>query len=199
MMGSKHNRYKRYVKYMTRYLFKERLFGLDFSMRDASLLKKTHGVMHGYCASPTEHLKKIFDGLDHPERARFLDIGCGKGLALRIAHERFAKVTGVEYDQRLADICERNMRRLGMDDVRVFCGDAREFDNYDSYDVFYLANPFDGEILKPVLDKLPRGATIIYYHPICHQLVLDTGRFRLVRSLYDKERSYDTYIYESID
>jgi len=180
----------------------ERARGLDLSMRDKSLAIATGGVMHGYCVTPRSHFQAILRELDFNHNRAFLDIGCGKGLALKLAREHpgFSKCGGVEYSKRLAGICEQNMHRLGLDDVTVWVGDAREFEDYESYDTFYLFNPFGPEIFQDVIKKLPsHGTTVIYHNPTCHQLVLDTGRFQLKKQLYDNERGYDTNIYVGID
>lgn len=101
---------------------------------------------------------------------------------------------------KTADICVRNMHRLGLDDVTVWIGDAREFEDYKSYDTFYFFNPFGPEVFQNVIKKLPsHGTTMIYHNPTCHQLVLDTGRFQLKKQLYDKDRDYYTNIYVGID
>lgn len=198
----KWKRYWRLVRYVSRWIFIERLRGLDFSMRDKSTLAATDGVMHGYCVTPPEHFRAILQELDFSQDRMFLDIGCGKGLVLKLAgeHPGFSKCGGVEYNKKLAGICVQNMHRLGLDDVSVWVGDAQEFEDYESYDTFYFFNPFGPEIFQDVIKKLPsHGTTVIYHNPICHQLVLDTGRFRLEKKLHDKDRDYDTNIYVGID
>lgn len=194
------NRYWRYAKYMARYLFRERLFGLDFSMRDKSLLKKTNGVMHGYSITPQGHIDEILGRLDYTKNTAFLDVGCGKGFVLKSAAQRpFQRCDGVEYDERIAGICKKNLRRLKIENVQIFCGDAREFEEYGKYDTFFFFNPFGEEIFQEVLKKIPTGgSTIIYHNPTCHQLIMDTGCFRLKEQLYDPEKDYYTNIYESV-
>ncbi len=195
-------RYWRILRYGFCWIFMERLRGLDFSMRDKSLIAATGGVMHGYCVTPHSHFRAILQEVDFSHDRAFLDVGCGKGLTLKLAREHpgFTKCGGVEYNKKIADICVRNMHRLGLDDVTVWVGDAREFEDYKGYDTFYFFNPFGPEIFRDVINKLPsHGTTVIYHNPTCHQLVLDTGRFRLAKQLYDKERDYDTNIYVGVD
>jgi len=195
-------RYWRLLRYVSRWIFLERLRGLDFSMRDKSTLAATGGRMYAYCVTPHGHFRAVLKELDFTRDRAFLDIGCGKGLTLKLAREHpgFSKCGGVEYNKKIADICVRNMHRLGLDDVTVWVGDAREFEDYGSYDTFYFFNPFEPEIFWDVINKLPsHGTTVIYHHPTCHQMVLDTGRFRLEKQLYDKDRDYYTNIYAGID
>ena len=121
-------RYWRGLRYVSHWTFMERLWGLDFSMRDKSLIAAASGVMYGYCVTPHSHFRAILRELDFNHNRAFLDIGCGKGLALKLAREHpgFSKCGGVEYDKRLAGICVQTMHRLGFDDVTVWVGDARE-------------------------------------------------------------------------
>ncbi len=200
-VAKKCKRYWRGLRFAFHWIFMERLRGLDFFMRDKSLTAATGGVMHGYCVTPPEHFRAILRELDFNHDRAFLDIGCGKGFVLKLAREHpgFSKCGGVEYNKKIADICVRNMRRLALDDVTVWVGDAREFEAYESYDTFYFFNPFGPEIFQDVIKKLPsHGTTVIYHNPTCHQMVLDTGRFQLKKRLYDKERDYDTNIYVGI-
>jgi len=195
-------RYGRIWRYGLRWIFMERLWGLDFSMRDMSTSDATGGTMHAYSATPQSHFRAILKELDFSHERSFLDIGCGKGLMLKLArkHPGFSRCGGVEYNRKIADICKRNMHRLGLNDVAVWVGDARGFEDYKSYDTFYLFNPFGPEIFRDVICKIPSyGTTVIYHNPTCHQLVMDTGRFRLEKQLYDKDRDYCTNIYIGID
>ena len=195
-------RYWHILRYGVRWIFMERLRGLDFSMRDSSTFVATGGMMYAYRATKPGHFLEILKGLDFNHERSFLDIGCGKGLVLKLAkeHPGFSKCGGVEYNRKTADICTRNMRRLGLDDVPVWVGDAREFADYESYDTFYLFNPFGPEVFRDVIRKIPsHRTTVIYHNPTCHQLVMDTGRFQLKKQLYDKFRDYYTNIYIGID
>lgn len=196
------NRYWRILRYGLRWIFMERLRGLDFSMRDYSSFNYTSRAMHPYSATPPNHFRAILNELNFDHDRSFLDIGCGKGLMLKLAHEcpGFNKYAGIECNKKLADICTRNMHRLDMDDVTVWNGDARKFKGYESYDIFYLFNPFGTDIFSDVINKIPSHATtVIYHNPTCHQLVMDTGRFQLKKQLYDKNREYYTNIYIGVD
>lgn len=180
----------------------ERLWGLDFSMWDTSTFVATGGTMYAYRVTPPSHFRAILKELDFSHDRAFLDIGCGKGQVLKWTrkHLGFSKCGGVEYNREIADICTRNMHRLGLDDVSVWVGDARAFEDYESYDTFYFFNPFGPEVFQDVIRRIPsHGTTVIYHNPTCHQLVLDTGRFRLKKQLYDKDRDYYTNIYMGID
>ncbi len=60
----------------------------------------------------------------------------------------------MEYDEKLTEICNKNMKRLKLtDSMTVTCTDAREFENYGDYDVFYFFNPFKGRHRRQTKDK----------------------------------------------
>lgn len=69
-------RIKRYIRFSIQYFIYEKPRGLDFTMRDRSLLKKSEGIYHGYSKSNEVHLRKIFQQLSY-EDAKLLDVGCG--------------------------------------------------------------------------------------------------------------------------
>lgn len=49
-------RLKRYLLFGLQYFLWEKPRGLDFTMRDTSLLKKSQGVYHGYAKTDEKHL-----------------------------------------------------------------------------------------------------------------------------------------------
>lgn len=66
----------------------------------------------------------------------------------------FENVGGVEYTKELCDICRNNLSILKLDKVKVYNCDAKEFEEYSDYDVFYFCNPFDETILSVVAQKI---------------------------------------------
>lgn len=110
--------------------------------------------------------------LNQVEGKAIIDIGCGKGMVLWQASRHtpaFDKVGGVEYDERLVDVCQRNMKKLGLD-VDVTCADARVYQSYSEYDVFYFFNPFTEDIFTEVVNAIitqnpGKTITLVYYRP----------------------------------
>ena len=106
-------RYARYFKYISQWLFAEKIWGLDFTMRDTSLLKQSGGVLHGYSKTDEKHAKEIFERIHVSESKKIIDIGCGKGAFLREASKYpFGKIAGIEYDERIASIAKRNFNQI---------------------------------------------------------------------------------------
>lgn len=192
----------RYVVYMCQYMG-ERIRGLDFSMPTAGELAKSRVEYYGYCKTSEKHVKKILKSVPvNPAESGFLDVGCGKGLALKAAKEfGYSKVAGIDFDQNLLDIAEKNMKVLGIEGVSCIYANALEFEHYGDYNVFYFFNPFDDTVLTPVVQRIldsvvenPRKIYILYHHPK-YSGVMDRAGFEKIGTLYDSLRDYDTYVY----
>lgn len=124
----------------------------------------------------------------------FMELGCGKGRIVLDAARRypFARVIGVELSSELSDAARRlvESRRssLRCPDVRIETADATTVAIPDDMTFAYFFNPFTGPSFERVLenvvaslDRAPRRVRIIYVMPIEHDMVLRTGRFRVVR------------------
>ena len=196
-------RYWRYVRYIFQWLFMEKLRGLDFTMRDKTLLYEGGGL-HGYGKTDDAHARTLFESIKNDDTQHIIDIGCGKGVVLREAcRKSFGRIAGLEYDDRLVEIATRNFQRLGLlNRVEIYQGDARDFEHYEEFNVFYFANPFDAEIFNTVMKKIVDTQKydvieIIYYHPSeAHKGVVYKYGGKLVERLYDNVRDYETLIYK---
>ena len=202
-------KWSRYLLFLGEYLFLEKPRGLDFTMRDIRLYRKSAGKYHGYSKTDEKHLREIFRSLDFSRCRRLLDVGCGKGVVLKeAARFPFERIAGIELQKKLAETAERNFRILGLAD-RISClqADAEEFDGYGDYDVFFFFNPFSEEIFTKVIDRSLKSAkddgpgTFIYHNP----QYLDTLEERVKRFVrdpacvrktvfHDKRKNYDTCI-----
>ena len=112
-----------------------------------------------------------------PDRDVFADFGCGKGRAVLLAAQRaFQSVWGVELSGQLAQTARDNVRRasrhLRCNAVRIVEQDATRFEIPDTLTVAFFYNPFAGDVLRRVLDRLhasvqrrPRNLRIIYAIP----------------------------------
>jgi predicted RNA methylase len=128
----------------------------------------------------------------------FLDYGSGMGRAvISAATYPFRKVIGVELSAQLNVLAEENIRRahtkLKCKNVQVITADAASYLPPDEVTIFFLFNPFDGEILARVFDNIrtslenaPRHIRVVYQPPAGqHQTMLDncnwlkkSGQFR---------------------
>lgn len=118
----------------------------------------------------------------------FLDYGCGKGRALAYAATfPFRRIIGVDRVPELCAAAEENLRRVKPDiqcaDIDIVAADAREFELPGDVSVIFMFNPFTGQILEDVQEKIrqslaraPRKTTIIYLYPHNRQEDAFAGR-----------------------
>ncbi len=195
-------RLKRYLRFSIQYFLLEKPRGLDFTMRDTSLLKESGGIYHGYSKSNEPHIREIFNRISC-KGARLLDVGCGKGVVLKEALKfPFAKVAGIEISQELVQIAKKNFKIMGISD-RITCihADAAAFDGYGGYDVFFFFNPFSEEIMQKTVDKIfqSRAAgddkiTVIYHNPRFLSVFEKNAQVLEKTMLHDGMKDYDTCI-----
>ena len=200
-----YHRAKRYLRFLYQYLFLERPRGLDFTMRDAALYKKSYGLYHGYSKTEEEHLHLIFENLSYETERRLLDIGCGKGVVLKEAvNYPFAKVAGIELETELLHTAKKNIRILGLED-KIDCihADAVSFNEYKDYNVFFLFNPFSEQVLSKVVKRISDGrpekeypVTFIYHNPRFLHIFEKREDFTIIKWLHDPVKDYDTCIFE---
>ncbi|PDV99212.1 hypothetical protein A9Q02_22285 [Candidatus Chloroploca asiatica] len=167
-------------------IFADRLRGLDFltavRAEDAGL-----DPTYAFRSSPSgnKYLRRILTDLKITSKDAILDIGCGKGSAMRtMLAFPFVRVDGIELSEQLAAIATRNFKRLKAQRAHVFHGDASMFAGYDAYNIVYLYNPFPANVMQPVVQALMRSVheaarelVIIYNNPTCHATVVAQGVF----------------------
>ena len=121
----------------------------------------------------------------------FVDAGCGKGKALLVWQEQLVKwrirsmVAGVEYYEPLAAIAQRNYRKLFTKPGNIFVGDVTRFDYRGLGDklILYMFHPFDGVVLRELLNSLTELKTVIIYNnPVHEDVITDFG----YRTIYQK-------------
>ncbi len=123
------------------------------------------------------------------EQYAFLDVGCGKGRAVLLAAEMpFREVLAVELNPGLAETARSNIARweaIGRARcaMRVVCCDATELALPGSPLLVYLYNPFSGEVLRQLLERLDGWAAggkrleILYLYPEQEQIFAEFPRF----------------------
>jgi SAM-dependent methyltransferase len=162
----------------------ERLRGLDFTTQiqpgaggyDPTVVFKSSPSGGGF-------LRRVLDDLEISAADAIIDIGCGKGSAMRtMAEYPFYKVDGVELSERIAAIARRNFLKLECGKCTVFTMNAADFTEYDRYGFVYFYNPFPEQVMSTVIDNLlgsltrsPRKIFIIYDNPLCHDEIIKGG------------------------
>jgi protein-L-isoaspartate O-methyltransferase len=142
--------------------------------------------------SGDRYLSQMLSKLRIDTGEKILDVGCGKGNAMRrMLHFPFVHVDGVELSPALAAIADRNFTRLKSRRTTVFVADAAEFQSYGDYDFIYFYNPFPASVMRQVLHSIgeqPPGGKeviIIYNNPTCQAIVTDAG-FSHLRTFPDR-------------
>lgn len=167
----------------------EGMFGLDFVTRcQPESLGLDANLSYCYTPSGDKHLKRLLRDFAINSNDAILDIGCGKGSAMRMMSQfPFAKVDGIELSTELATIAKRNFDTLGLKNTAVFNDNAALFSNFGAYNLIYLFNPFPSIVMRPVMASLlnslkehPREVVIIYLNPICHEDVIADGTFKQI-------------------
>jgi hypothetical protein len=122
----------------------------------------------------TERFHKVIDQLsiDH-SLFSFIDIGSGKGKALMLAASYpWKECIGVEFSSDLNKIALSNFASYSgpiCAPIRTVVMDATEFIFPNSPFVAYLYNPFEVDVLKPVIERIKQSRSlesyVLYYYP----------------------------------
>ena len=127
------------------------IYGVDY-FRNRDFFDADNDTLYGYYDYFSERFikqmdhQRIVDRLAGPRpvsgapRRRFLDIGCGLGYLLDVAHDRGFDVEGVEYNPAAADWIASKYQ------FRVFCGDF----------MAHEGGPFDVVAMLDVIEHLPQ-------------------------------------------
>lgn len=147
-------RYVRLLEYLSHYLFLEFPRGLDFSIR-----AKKRGITlegnHGYALTSKKALKNILSKIPY-RKLSFLDIGSGKGGVICYAYELGCERSeGIEYEEFLHKIAQKNIKILEYNEhVKSTKIDARDFERYAEFDIYFMFNPFDPDIYSEVVNSI---------------------------------------------
>lgn len=179
--------------------------GLDFIRKDTTIHSKYN---NGYGFTDWNQLKSIVNflkknNLDYLLN-NFIDVGCGKGYVLaQMAYRDNARLTGIECVPHLALIAHKNFNILNINNkVTLYQIDALKFNDYTNYSALFLYNPFSRGIMncfikKLVEDKVGQEYLIIYVHPQFNEIIMQTGYFNLIGSIYGNLRPQLINIYYS--
>jgi SAM-dependent methyltransferase len=123
----------------------------------------------------------------------FVDVGSGKGRALLLAAELpFRKVIGIELNEGLAGIAQRNVALWSSvarprANIRVIRDDAANFRWPRPPLLVYLNNPFECELVERLATRIVEAAAsgpglvdLIYVNPACADTLTRKGNFRLL-------------------
>jgi SAM-dependent methyltransferase len=146
-----------------------------------------------YEPTPVSDIDRLLDAAPlAPERSTLVDVGAGLGrVVLHAARRPFRQVVGVEISPALVEIAKDNRAAYRGEraccDIRLVRADAATFTFPRGDLVVYLYNPFRGEILAPLLDRLSadrrRNVALVYHTPVERAIIDRHPAFELVADL----------------
>lgn len=164
----------------------ESIADINFTKEEGeqSEIGNPYGIVYGI------DIKKICSHFAFDKDDAIFDFGCGRGAALSMfAHCGIQTLGGVEYSKELYDSTVKNLCRLGIH-AHIVHGDARNYDDLERYNYFYMYDPFRGDLFKNVIanieksyEKKPRKIILIYTSPIEHRTVLNHGMFKWINEI----------------
>jgi SAM-dependent methyltransferase len=152
----------------------ERLLGQDFiSIVEQDALGNDDELYYRVSPSGGRELRVFMKKLGLKKSDKILDVGCGKGSALRtFSRLGFKEIAGIELSEEIAAIAQSNLKHIP--NLRIFHGDVLDFRLLSNYNLFYLYNPFSHIIMEQFLKKLDENVfehKIIYNNPKCADLL----------------------------
>lgn len=154
-------------------------------------------------------LRIALRGLPPVRGDAFIDIGCGKGrVLLQAATYPFRRVIGLDRSEHMLEVAaralDRNRGRLVCHRVELINADIRDYEIPIDVGVVFTF-PWEGALGDVILDKVTaladaRGAPVlfIYYLPREHDVVDQSGRARLIKSVpsFPITHAYPLNVYE---
>ncbi len=125
-------------------------------------LERAYGMVR-YEPTPVSVILEIYDRVHLPKDDVFYDLGSGLGKVVMLVN-LLAQIpcVGIEYEPAYYEYALQRAAELDLTGVKFINADAQYVDFLDG-SVFFLFNPFGGEIFNSVLDNLRQAAE---QHPI---------------------------------
>jgi len=189
------------------YAMSVRWRGLDFAPVSLEKLGLSYSHSEHHSASGGVFLADVLKQMDIEPGSRVVDLGCGKGSALcTLANFPFDEVAGVELSGSLARIAVANGRKLGLRTLAIHVSDAADFTDLDRFSHIYMFNPFPSSVMATVMTNLaaslrrePRRATVIYFFPVCHDVLIESDLFETVTEVdVNSSHPYHIYVHENL-
>lgn len=149
-------------------------------------------------------LMDVLDNFYFTKEDSIFDFGCGKGGPMIMFYDRgIGHVGGVEFSKDLCNIARDNLEKCSVTDYRLWNDNALNIkEELDSYNFFYMYNPFVGETFRGVIKNLEdsylrnkRKMCLIYSGVTHHKDVIHNGYFRLAKRINNDYWNKYTNIY----
>jgi len=189
--------------------WREKMTGLDFlAVVEAEDLGLDPNQAVESAPSGNKYLRNVFKNLPISPMDSILDVGSGKGSAMRVMLEfPFLRVDGVEIAPQIVKIARSNFEKLKVPPERfkIIQMDAVQFKDLDRYNHFYFYNPFSSEIMESVMQNIaasikqtPRKVLIIYNNPKYEYTILSKDIFARIGS-YPNEWGNSISLYTNLE
>jgi predicted RNA methylase len=186
----------------------DRRLGIDTRgpsrLSDRTTSSAEHTDCNPYEACPARPFLRLMKSLplDSPAGYTFIDLGCGKGLALVLAAKYgFGRIVGVDLDPDLLESARVNVRFSGHMDagsVELTRKDAMRYTFPSEPSVIFLFNPFGEQTMRAVarniqqsLEEEKRPLVVAYINPV-HEIVFD--EIPVLRRLPDHGEKVATFV-----
>lgn len=165
----------------------QQVLGIDLKYVSAKDLKLDPQRAKDSSSSGIICLRKVLNSLHIHAGDKIIDFGSGKGGALiTMSKYPFSKIAGVELSPEIHQICQRNVLKLKINNIDLYCCDAASFKDIDEYNYIYFYNPFHANVMKDVViniknsfESKPREITIIYNCPVYHDEFIKNGFYKI--------------------
>jgi len=166
------------------------LKGVDFStqnLHDLSIVGNHANNGTALVSTSRDFLCELFTVLrslanEDFQKERFVDFGSGKAAA--IIHARslgFKRSLGAEFAKELHKIAEKNIEKMGVDEVISLNIDAAEFIPPKDTTLIFMFNPFDETVMKKAIENILKAKKsflypcfLIYVNPTVFYLLEDS-------------------------
>ncbi len=116
-------------------------------------LPPAYGMVR-YEPTPASVILELTERIHFSPNDIFYDLGSGLGKVTALVHLLTGvQSVGVEYQPEFCIYAEQQAQNLGLQKVRYINVDARSL-AYNDASIFFLFNPFGGEIFETVLEKI---------------------------------------------
>ena len=165
----------------------DKLVGLDFLR---TILSEDVGLnpelVHRSSPSGNKYLKELLKDFNINAQDSIIDVGCGKGSAMRtMVQFPFKNIDGIKLSDSIAIIAQQNFKKLKVKNAKIIIGDASALGDYDDYNMVYFYNPFPDSVMIGVVNALiastetkKRELIIVYNNPTCHDIIVNNAVFK---------------------
>ncbi|MEO6303259.1 MAG: class I SAM-dependent methyltransferase, partial [Bacteroidia bacterium] len=133
----------------------------------------------------------------------FVDIGCGKGRPVFVGeHYGYENLTGIDLDKELIEASNLNLKHYLLkrksSHIQFINANALEYGYKNEPTVYFLFNPFNGDVLKKVLTRISSSTNsetwFVYMNPK-YSTSFSPDKFEVVKELKTK-RYLEAMIYK---